>query len=413
MALLVYLAVSGQARSRDGLATFFWPELDQQRGRAYLRRDLAALNTSLPGNRLIADREMVELNREAGLWLDTEQFQRLLVACQVHGHTPEIVCAECIPLLTEAVALYTGDFLAGFTLRDSPEFDDWQFFQMESLRQEVATVLERLVRGLTAHQGKTEAAIPHARRWVALDPLHEPAQRQLIQLYDLAGQPAAALRQYEEYVKLLEEELGFPPEEETTTLYEAIRAKRLLGSFIKAEEHKRGVQAKHANKPAPPQPSPSEPTPASPPASVPFAGDEPKEAEPINFVARERELGRLNAWLEAALAGQLQVAFITGEAGLGKSALLQAFVSRAQTAYPALVAVGGNCNAYTGIGDPYLPFREIMELLTGDVEARTVGMLRRTQARRLWHLLPQTVQTLLEVGPDLLDIFIPAKALLN
>src|SRR6185503_3579401 len=234
LGMLIYLAVSGQAHSRDALATFFWPELDQQRGRAYLRRDLAALNTSLPGNWLIANRETVELNREASPWLDTEQFQRLLAACQAHGHAPEIVCADCVPLLSEVVALYTGDFLAGFTLRDSPEFDDWQFFQTESLRQELATTLERLVRGLNA-QGKADAAIPHARRWVALDPLHEPAQRELIRLYDQAGQPAAGLRQYEEYVKLLEEELGLPPEEETTTLYEAIKAKRLLGSFIKAE----------------------------------------------------------------------------------------------------------------------------------------------------------------------------------
>lgn len=247
LAMLIYLAVSGQAHSRDALATFFWPDLDQQRGRAYLRRDLAALNTSLPGHWLIADRETVELNREASPWLDTEQFQRLLATCQAHGHAPEIVYADCVPLLTEAVALYTADFLAGFTLRDSPEFDDWQFFQTESLRQELATALERLVRRLNA-QGKADTAIPHARRWVALDPLHEPARRQLIQLYDLAGQPAAALRQYEEYVKLLDEELGLPPEEETTTLYEAIKAKRIFASFIKAEEQrsKKAVERKKA-----------------------------------------------------------------------------------------------------------------------------------------------------------------------
>jgi DNA-binding SARP family transcriptional activator/pimeloyl-ACP methyl ester carboxylesterase len=236
-AMLVYLAVSGQAHSRDALATFFWPELDQQRSRAYLRRDLAVINTRLPGNWLITDRETVELNHEAGPWLDTEQFQRLLATCQEHGHASEIACADCVPLLTEAVALYSGDFLAGFTLRDSREFDDWQFFQTEGLRQELGTALERLIRALNA-QGKAEAAIPYARRRVALDPLHEPAQYQLIQVYGRAGQQAAALRQYEEYVKLLDEELGLPPEEETTTLYEAIKAKRIFAPFIKAEEQR-------------------------------------------------------------------------------------------------------------------------------------------------------------------------------
>lgn len=150
VAILVYLAVSEQAHSREALATFFWPDLDPQRSRAYLRRDLAEINTNLPGNWLIADRETVELNRRTDLWLDSGHFQRLVAACQAHGHPPEIVRAECIYLLTEAVALYSGDFLAGFTLRDSREFDEWQFFQMESLRQGLATVLERLVRGLIA-----------------------------------------------------------------------------------------------------------------------------------------------------------------------------------------------------------------------------------------------------------------------
>jgi DNA-binding SARP family transcriptional activator/pimeloyl-ACP methyl ester carboxylesterase len=233
LALLIYLAVSGQAHARDALATLFWPDQSQSRARAYLRRDLAVLNTSLNGEWLEADRETIEL--KSGAESDVAHFRRLLAECQTHGHAPEAVCAVCLPLLTEAVSLYTDDFLAGFTLRDSAEFDDWQFFQAESLRQELAQVLERLVRGHSA-QGEYGAAIPYARRWVALDTLHEPAQQHLMQLYDQSGQPAAALRQYEEYANLLETEFGLPPEEEITTLYEVIKAKRILGSFIKAEE---------------------------------------------------------------------------------------------------------------------------------------------------------------------------------
>jgi DNA-binding SARP family transcriptional activator/predicted ATPase/type II secretory pathway predicted ATPase ExeA len=361
LALLVYLAVSRQAHSRDSLATLFWPDLDQQRARAYLRRDLAALNTSLPGNWLSADRETVELNRETGLWLDTEQFQRRLLACREHGHLPESVCAECVPLLTEAAALYTGDFLAGFTLRDSPEFDDWQFFQTESLRQELASALERLVQGLSA-QGQAEAAIPHARRWVALDPLHEPAQRQLIQVYDQAGQPAAALRQYEEYVKLLDEELGLPPEEETTTLYEAIKAKRLLGSFIKAEEHKRSGQTRRGDKPAPePVATPGEPaapTSRPDPFSLPSLKiPDSSTVEVSRAIGREAELGQLSARLEQALTGSRQLVFITGEAGLGKTTLVETFL--AETRAKTTLRIGhGQCIEHRGVGEAYMPVLE-------------------------------------------------------
>lgn len=422
LALLAYLAVTGQPHTRDALTTLFWPGLDQQRGRAYLRRDLATLKTSLPGAWLIADRETVELNREAEIWLDTEQFQSLLAACRKHGHAPELVCTECVPLLTEAVALYTGDFLAGFTLRDSSDFDDWQFFQTESLRQELATTLERLGRGLGA-LGKAEAAIPHARRWVALDPLHEPAQRQLIHLYDQTGQPAAGLRQYEEYVKLLDEEFGLPPEEETTTLYEAIKAKRLLGSFIKAEEQRSQRKARQKQTEAPVYSQPLEASPALPPSQAPSAplhSSPPPAAVTASvpkwpvFVARQPEMARLMNFLDAALAGQPRIVFITGEVGQGKTALLQAFVRQAQKTYSDLVIAGGNCNAYTGLGDPYLPFREILELLSGDVETSAIaGALRHTQTGYLQRVVPLAVQTLVDLGPDLLDTFIPAQNLLN
>jgi DNA-binding SARP family transcriptional activator len=138
LALLIYLAVSGQPHSRDTLATLFWPDLDQQRARVNLRRDLAVLNTRLGGKWLEADREMVELQREPAPWLDVSHFRRLIAASQSHEHPRENACPDCLSLLTEAVVLYSNDFLAGFTLFDSAEFDEWQFFQSESLRQELA-----------------------------------------------------------------------------------------------------------------------------------------------------------------------------------------------------------------------------------------------------------------------------------
>jgi DNA-binding SARP family transcriptional activator len=106
-----------------------------------------------------------------------------------------MVCPDCSRLLTEAVTLYTDDFLAGFTLRDSPDFDEWQFFQAESLRQDLGAALEQLVRGLSA-QDEYETAIPYARRWLSLDSLHEPVHRELMRLYAWSEQLAAAMRQY-------------------------------------------------------------------------------------------------------------------------------------------------------------------------------------------------------------------------
>jgi predicted ATPase len=112
-------------------------------------------------------------------------------------------------------------------LPDSPDFDEWQFFQAESLRDELASALERLAH---AHggRGEFEQAIAYARRRLALAPLHEPAHRCLMQLYATSGQRAAALRQYGECERILREELDVSPEEETAQVYKAIKEKREL-----------------------------------------------------------------------------------------------------------------------------------------------------------------------------------------
>jgi predicted ATPase/rubrerythrin len=133
------------------------------------------------------------------------------------------VCRACVPKLEEALALYRDDFLAGFTLRDSLAFDEWQFFQTEGLRGELASALERLV-GWAGAQEDLDAAISHARRWLALDPLHEPAHRRLMELYAQSGQQAAALRQYALLHESLAKELGVPPAAESVALAERIRS---------------------------------------------------------------------------------------------------------------------------------------------------------------------------------------------
>jgi DNA-binding SARP family transcriptional activator/pimeloyl-ACP methyl ester carboxylesterase len=260
LALLVYLAVTRRAHSRDALATLLWPDSDQRRARANLRRTLHRLNRALGPGILEATSEAIGLAPEADLWLDIEAFQRSVATCLDPDAAADL-SPDCLSHLSEAAGLYSDDFLAGFTLPDCPGFDEWQFFQAENLRQTFVQVLIRLI---AAHQAKTEfePAIRSARRWLALDPLHEPAQCKLIQLYDQAGQPTAALRQYRECARLFEDELGLPPSEETTTLYEAIKAKHLLAPFVK-EAVEEGNTASSASPAAPPShpPAPTYPYP--------------------------------------------------------------------------------------------------------------------------------------------------------
>ena len=222
MALAAYVAMAGPV-SRDALMAMLWPELEPSRAQGVLRRNLSLLKKALDGEWLLIDRQEIGADPEADFWLDVSRFRQLIQAGISHGHATEEFCPQCLTEVEEAVALYRGDLMEGLTLRDSVAFDDWQFFEAETLRQEMAAALDRLVRGHLA-LGSPQAALPHARRRLALDPLHEPAHRQLMALYAQIGQRSAALRQYRECARILDEEMGLAPDAETVALYEQIRA---------------------------------------------------------------------------------------------------------------------------------------------------------------------------------------------
>jgi tetratricopeptide (TPR) repeat protein len=120
------------------------------------------------------------------------------------------------------VSTYTGDFLSGFSLRDAPEFEEWQEQQADALRTEFADSLESLIRA-EREAARTASALAYARRWLELDPLNEAAHREVMRLHALAGDRSAAIRQYHECVQLLDRELGVAPLEETVALYDSIR----------------------------------------------------------------------------------------------------------------------------------------------------------------------------------------------
>jgi len=132
------------------------------------------------------------------------------------------------------------------------------------------------------------------------------------------------------------------------------------------------------------------------------------------FVGRERQLSRLGRFLEGALAGKGGVCFITGEAGSGKTELFKEFFARSQGKYADLVVAVGRCNSQTGEGEAYLPFKEVLRLLTGDVERELSGQaISPENANRLKKLFSNTGEAIVWFGPNLVDIFVPGSELMT
>jgi DNA-binding SARP family transcriptional activator len=325
-ALLAYLASSREGHRRDALAALLWPEYDNESARGALRRTLSTLKKGVGGDSLVVDRATVGL--DGATWTDIAEFDRRLQECDCHGHPPAQVCRSCEVPLSKAVALYRGEFMAGFSLRDAAGFEDWQLVQSERSRRLASTALERLVRCLAA-QRDFGRAIENASRWLALDPLHEPAHRRLMQLYAWNDQRAAAIKQYRDCVAILDRELGVPPLDVTSDLYQAVVENRPPELAAEIDEAGRVDRR----------------TVASRPLQYPLTG-------------RTQEW---NALLDAyeRVGPHGHVVVVEGEAGIGKSRLCNDFIEQAG-AKGALVSYT-RCHE----GETELTYGPIIDLLRG------------------------------------------------
>ncbi|MFW2338730.1 MAG: AfsR/SARP family transcriptional regulator, partial [Acidimicrobiia bacterium] len=219
-ALLAYLAIeANKPHRREFLAGLLWPEQPESASRANLRRALTNLRQAIGDHEsdppfLLITRQTVQFNRDSDVWVDVTAFTEL--------QGPDSQSDQ----LEEAVELYGGGFLEGFSIGDSPTFEEWSLFQREHLNRQVLAALHRLTDHYEA-LGAHEQALPHAWRRVALDPLREDTHRQVMRLLALSGQRNAALSQYEAMRRILADELDVDPDPESTRLYQEIRSGNL------------------------------------------------------------------------------------------------------------------------------------------------------------------------------------------
>jgi WD40 repeat protein/DNA-binding SARP family transcriptional activator len=219
-ALLSYLAVEWERpHRREKLAGLLWPDYPESSARSSLRRALADLRKGIGDEGaeppyLLITRQMIQFNQESEAWVDVTAFTSL---SQAKVHTDQGV----IQGWREAVDMYRGEFMEGFSLPDSPAFEEWQLLNREHHHRQVLETLHRLSDSLEA-QGEIESALPYAWRQVEIEPSKENAHRQIMRLLALNGQRDAALAQYETLKHVLARELGVEPAQETQELNEQL-----------------------------------------------------------------------------------------------------------------------------------------------------------------------------------------------
>ncbi|MCP5095837.1 MAG: tetratricopeptide repeat protein [Chloroflexi bacterium] len=362
LALLAYLILTRKSHTRQHLVDLLYTKADDPR--ASLRWTLNQLGKTIGKEYLITSRKSIAFNADADYWLDIDAL--------TNGET----------------AVYQGDLLEGIDIRDGRRFMDWLFFERERLRKRCQTLLKLQLE--TAEKEKAYTTIIEiGQQLIELDNLQESWYRAVMNAYGQLGNRQAALQIYETCKTTLTAELDLLPDERTTAVYQTV----LTGTFVTTAQH-------------------SDTTPTK--LTLQFPQEMlPQTVTPMNsFVGREPQLKILTQSVAKSVAGQGQLYFIAGDAGSGKSRLMQQFTHQAMTTYPELLIGLGNCNAYSGIGDPYLPFRDILGMLTGDFNNWIAsGFLTQTHVQQLWSGLTASIPIILEQTASLLGTILPEQPL--
>jgi len=305
-ALLAYLVVEAdRPHRREALAELLWPDQPATTARHSLSQALTTLRQVLGDHTmtppyLFVTRESVQWNRASDYVVDVASFMALIDACQHHAHPRRETCAHCGRQLEQAVALYKGEFLTQFTIRDSAAFEEWALLRREWLQQRVFGALTWLAEYHMERRAYEQAA-RYVQRQIALDSWREDAHRQLMRALALGNQRAAALRHYQQCRALLAKELGIEPDTATTMLYEQIRA----GVLAAEGAPERG------------------PDPAASSGHLPLGSPTPRHNLPAPttaFVGREREIAAISALLANP---ECRLITLVGPGGIGKTRLSQ------------------------------------------------------------------------------------------
>jgi len=209
LALLAYLALeTGQQCRRERLLAVFWPDQDEESARAGLRRTLAALTETPLRAWVEADRQSVWLKNDNPLWVDC------LAIRSAHDADPDTQA--------QAVTLYRGAFMDGFTLTDAPPFDDWQTAQTQQTESQMSRLLAQLCRHYAERQLPVQG-LEAARLWLQVDPYLEAAHQAYMQMLTLAQQHAAALQHFQRYTEQLQAEFGSAPSAAMHAFVEGLR----------------------------------------------------------------------------------------------------------------------------------------------------------------------------------------------
>jgi DNA-binding SARP family transcriptional activator len=306
LGILIFLTLDAGPHTREELASLMWSESSDAEARASLRQALMQLR-KLPGC-VRCDRTTVEVQF---IQCDLTDFRRLV------PQQPELTLTTEIPR-----------FLAGFSVRNAPRFDEW----LAGIRSEVTQQYQQGIATLAREamgRWRWRDALELAARWLASDPLSDEAARLVVESCYLGGDRGGALARFVDYRSTLKRETGCEPS-------------RSLLALVQRVEADSGSAKAH-------------------PVTDEWYSRSPSfEAR---LIGRDEEWKQLIHAFRNAVRGRGSVVLIEGEPGVGKTRLAHEFGRWVVTAGGTLLR-GHGYDVRTGV-----PFEPLVEILRDALDA--------------------------------------------
>lgn len=301
------LSLQKRSISRTHLAGVFWPEFSEARAHRNLNTTLWRIRQVLPEGYIKSDCDMLRFDWDGDYWYDGEVF---LDSCTHY----DLSDPEELARVEAALQLYRGDFLAGF-------YEDWALLEVEQYRLVYLNTLYNLIDFYAP--SNLNRALDYGQRFLAVDPLREDVHRRVMDMLRKSGQLVAALNQYDTCRRVLESELGVEPSLETRRIFEQVRDAQTSGPSILSKDR----------------------------AASPFFLNQDKH---IPLVGRHVERAQILARLDNLQEQGGEIVFLEGEAGVGKTRLLNDIAEGAQ--WRGIHVFWGHCR-----DEPYAPLIEILQ----------------------------------------------------
>lgn len=342
--LLAYLVFyQRKQHARERLMEMFWGNRSERKARRSLSTALWHIRRCLPGEDYIfSDGQTVGFDFPGEVWLDTEQFEKLAGQKDINS-------------MQAAVELYRGEFMDGF-------YDDWIINERYRLENLYIDVLAQLIDAYEVSGGHV-AALEIALRLLQIDSLREDAHRAAMRAHCRLGRRHDALAQYERCQTVMREELAVEPMAETTDLFRAIVDGRFEVSAQPFVIH-------------------------SPPKAFTRSGTGRNPLDVVSaipLVGRERELAFLAENWQLGRDGGCSLVLVRGEAGVGKTRLVQEFSAPLQ--WQGARILQGRCYEFEGVL-PYQPVAEALKSLSPALAAGVAAELPSWVSTQVARLAP-------------------------